>query len=102
MKLISATLCVLLLCAPAQAAEYVVTIPDSLIEDGLKWHHFYGRRNKSNFSQEGTSEERAKFFLDECVFDPATRWVLDSVLFVKTWGRIKTFNESGIKVEVKR
>lgn len=95
-------LLVLLLCQPVYAADFIVHVPDELIEEGLKWNHFYTTHPKSNVLHEGDRAERLDFFINKCVFDPSTEWILDSLMFAKTWGKVKRWKESGITVEVKR
>lgn len=82
----------LFLVSPAYAADFDVHIPDELMLEGEKWEHYTNADPK----------EKAQLFLDKCVFDPSTRWVLDFVIFTKTHGKIQNFSDSGITVEVKK
>lgn len=86
---------VLLLAAPAHAADFIVHVPDDLIEECCLWHHFY------NSNKNPTQHEKSQFFLEKGIFDPATNWVLDTLVMVKTFGKKRGWGHTGITVEVK-
>lgn len=93
---------ILLLVSPVQAADFIVHVPDELVEEGLRWNHFYSKHGKTNIQDDLDKKERLDFFLNKCVFDPSTEWILDSLIFAKTWGKVKRWKGSGITVEVKQ
>lgn len=104
MRAILASLAILW-AAQAHAAEYVeytVRVPVELVEQGILWHGGYGTHRKNNLRKDPSKEDKAQFFLDNCVLDSTTLWVLDSAIFAKTWGKVRKFNDTGITVEVKR
>lgn len=76
---------VLLFSAPVYAADFIVHVPDGLIEEGAKWHHYY---------KEPREESKQQFVLDRSM--P----LMDTTISILTWGKIKSFEESGITVEV--
>lgn len=86
----------------AQATDFIVHVPDEQIEEGLRWHQYYSKHKDSNIlKNKGTSQERAQYFLDNCVFDPSLQWARDFFIVTVSWGKIKSFDSSGIRVEVK-
>ena len=89
---------VLFLCARAYAQDYIVHVPDNLVEEGCKWNGYYKNSNDPGWVETDT---KAQFFLDYCVFNPSIQWVLDTAIFSATWGKVHDFKSSGITVEVK-
>ena len=71
--------------------QIIVHVPDYLIIEVV------GLERYQAFSDD---QARAKFFLDEIVLSPINTWLLDQIIRAKTWGKIKSFEASGITVEV--
>lgn len=91
-------LCTLTLCSKAYAADFIVYIPDSLVEEGVKWDGFYRRREGDTLP----TVSKEQFFLDHCIFNPALKWVRDFFILSASWGKIKSFDSSGITIEIKQ
>lgn len=79
----------------ARAAQFIVDVSDELVEEGVKWNGWY---KNDGAERHGLSKEQ--FFLERIIFDPSTRWALDFFIQVKSWGKIRSFDQSGITVEV--
>lgn len=79
-----------------KAAEFIVTVPNGLVEEGAKWNGWY-RNNGENRPENYTKE---RYFLECCVFNPSLKWALDFLIVTMTWGKVKSFEASGIKVRV--
>jgi len=79
----------LLMSSPAHAAEIRVHIPDHLIEEGAKWHHYY---------KEPRQESKEQFVLDRVIED--SEQALDTLVYISTWGRVSSCEDAGITFEV--
>lgn len=84
-----------LLAQSALAADYIVHVPDHLVEEGLKWNGWY--RNEGA-EQHGQTKEQ--WFLDRCILPQSLAWVRDFFIISVTYGKVRSFESSGITVEV--
>ena len=86
-------------CVQAQAADFIVHVPDDLVEEGIKWESYYRGSGDAGWTPPGPKEQ---YFIDHCIFSESTRWILDKAIFVSTWGKVQDFKDSRITVEVKK
>ena len=73
-----------------EGREILVHVPEEIVWEGTDSY------------SESSGLTRGEYFLNEVVFSPLNTWLLDWMIFAKSWGKIKDWKSSGITVEVKQ